>query len=73
MLVKSNRIEIHESHTGECELGVWKNEQETGRGMPDGEGLHWLQSGRERQRQEFRALNERMLRGAGRHETREGR
>jgi hypothetical protein len=73
MLVTSNRFEIHESDAEECKSGVWKNEQDTGWGMADGEDLHWFQSGRERERQEFRALNERMLRGAGRHEAREGR
>jgi hypothetical protein len=64
---------IHASDVEECESGTWKDDHDWERGTVGGDECWFSQSGRERVRQELRALNERMRRGVGRLEAREGR
>jgi hypothetical protein len=73
MSMTVNDFDIHAGDVGECELGTWKNDHDWERGVTGGEEFWYSRSGRERVRQELRALNERMLRGVGRLEAREGR
>jgi hypothetical protein len=70
MLLTSNFQEIRHFHmgageTGECETGTWKEVHEF---EPEVRDCEWLPfpTGRGDERQEFRALLERMQRRAGR-------
>jgi len=64
---------LHAGDAEECESGTWKDDHDWQRGAIRGDEYWFSQPGRERVRQELRALNERMFRGVGRLETREGR
>lgn len=66
-------IDVHTLDVEECNSGRWKDDKDFERGVTGGDGVQFFESARERGRQEFRALNERMLRGVGRLEAREGR